>query len=813
MRSATSLFLVATIFSLALNGCGPSLPPADTPVALTPTSVPSTPTPVPPTLTPVPQGSTIIVTSTSDSGPGTLSQALLDARSGDIITFDPIVFPPTSPANISLTHCLPPISQGNLTIDASNVGVVLDGGKIGDEWCSGLTILSSWNTVRGLRFEGFAPGAGIELNAGAQHNLIGGDPKIGRGLLGQGNMVGCGDLGLNISGEGTSFNTISGNFIGTDPSGADLGKTGTGIWISDSATDNTIGPGNTIAHNHTFGIEIVDAETVGNTITQNSIHGNARGGISLQGISLRPGGNAGLLAPFITGFDLAAGTVTGQTCVNCEVEFFSDENDQGRIYEGRAKADSTGNFSYSRGAPFTGPYLTATATDADGNTSAFSDPTTGLSLHVVLQEGNDLPRTRIRPRLSVDLEDNHLGQQFTVRCESQSEGEAASYFSAVNNLGLKWARLSVDWFDWPEVELTGNYSDYEIGGCERKAIELLHENGIQILYTLVYWDPEIETYAGYTRFRTQEEIERFLDYARFIISNFEGEIEWYGILNEPNAAGDDQRHVLVDDYINLVRQVVPVIRELDPQGKIVIGDVTPLNELGSYEYLMQILRTDDVMSAVDGIAWHGSSGLSLEYQPDYYNSYPTWVNEIVETARAHGFQGQFFAQELHWRTPETPQYIHGRPWFYSNAVSAKYYARGIVSHLGRGMIVGIGHEGWEGIPEVMRVVHTLTTLLAGTAPAELRVSIESTATNVYYYTFALPDGTHLVALWRDGIAVDNDPGVPATLSFPGFSTQEVVGIDVLHGFEQGMITETEGGNLVIRDLLVKDYPIFLRLAR
>jgi hypothetical protein len=84
---------------------------------------------------------------------------------------------------------------------------------------------------------------------------------------------------------------------------------------------------------------------------------------------------------------------------------------------------------------------------------------------------------------------------------------------------------------------------------------------------------------------------------------------------------------------------------------------------------------------------------------------------------------------------------------------------------------------------------------------------------VYYYTFALPDGTHLVALWRDGIAVDNDPGVPATLSFPGFSTQEVVGIDVLHGFEQEMITEIEGGNLVIRDLLVKDYPIFLRLAR
>jgi hypothetical protein len=39
-----------------------------------------------------------------------------------------------------------------------------------------------------------------------------------------------------------------------------------------------------------------------------------------------------------------------------------------------------------------------------------------------------------------------------------------------------------------------------------------------------------------------------------------------------------------------------------------------------------------------------------------------------------------------------------------------------------------------------------------------------------------------------------------------------MGIDVLHGFEQQMITSEEDGNLVIRDLLVRDYPIILRLS-
>jgi hypothetical protein len=40
----------------------------------------------------------------------------------------------------------------------------------------------------------------------------------------------------------------------------------------------------------------------------------------------------------------------------------------------------------------------------------------------------------------------------------------------------------------------------------------------------------------------------------------------------------------------------------------------------------------------------------------------------------------------------------------------------------------------------------------------------------------------------------------------------VKGIDVLYGFEQELITSMEDGNIVIRDLLVKDYPIILRLT-
>ena len=61
------------------------------------------------------------------------------------------------------------------------------------------------------------------------------------------------------------------------------------------------------------------------------------------------------------------------------------------------------------------------------------------------------------------------------------------------------------------------------------------------------------------------------------------------------------------------------------------------------------------------------------------------------------------------------------------------------------------------------------------------------------------------------MAVDDDPGIEATLTIPDLSAKKVVGIDVLNGFEQELVTSTEDGNLVIRNLLVRDYPIILRL--
>jgi len=71
---------------------------------------------------------------------------------------------------------------------------------------------------------------------------------------------------------------------------------------------------------------------------------------------------------------VAETTVSGTACPGCTVEIFSDDEDEGRVYEGSAVANAEGLFGFDKGGPFTGPHLTATATDSSGNTSEFSTP-------------------------------------------------------------------------------------------------------------------------------------------------------------------------------------------------------------------------------------------------------------------------------------------------------------------------------------------------------------------------------------------------------------------------------------------------------
>ena len=147
---------------------------------------------------------------------------------------------------------------------------------------------------------------------------------------------------------------------GVTPLGSDDVQAGVSIG---SSTDGTI-QSNIIAHRG-VGIQIssVNGESVRIAISGNSIHSNTG-----KGISLEQGANSGIQPAVITGL----GSVHGTACANCQVHIYSDDEDEGRIFEGSTTADANGN--WTRDGTFSGPFITATATDPNKGTSEFSAP-------------------------------------------------------------------------------------------------------------------------------------------------------------------------------------------------------------------------------------------------------------------------------------------------------------------------------------------------------------------------------------------------------------------------------------------------------
>jgi hypothetical protein len=231
------------------------------------------------------------------------------------------------------------------------------------------------------------------------------------------------------------------------------------------------------------------------------------------------------------------------------------------------------------------------------------------------------------------------------------------------------------------------------------------------------------------------------------------------------------------------------------------------------------------MPLVDAISWHPMYGTSpkydtyKEYYPglftdQYYYDYPSIVDLIRDTAYQYGFTGEFWTHELNWRSslnPNTNPNIYEYDE-YSPIEVAKYYGRGIVMHLGMNLTTGLALESLELLPEAVMVIRNLSTILAGAEPTNLLVEIESEVPIIANYNFVLLNGDKLVVIWSDGIAVDSDPGVSSSVTIQELSAEKIIGIDVLNGIEQELTFNIEDGNLVIHDLLIKDYPMILHIS-
>ena len=696
--------------------------------------------------------------------------------------------------------------QSRVTVDASNAGVIVDGSEIRGGWSVGLGVDGASNCrIMGLQIVGFT-GSCIAV-FGSSHTTIGGLRDRGKGPVGEGNLLGASTFGIELGG-GTSNTIICGNIIGTDASLEEPLGSRTGVEIYHGATNTTIGPGNVIAYNQ---LDIsLDGERVhGTAFFENLLVRDALTRIALQG-----GSNAGLDAPFIDYLDASEGVVRGNACPGCSVEVYSFSEDGLGQTEGVTIGGEDGRFELNKGSSLRGTSAVAVATDEAGNTGPLSNAFPWQEM-TRIQHGSLPAPSELVTKPSGELDDSRIGLFTCALLHPDYEPEVFPDFGVLDaqhilDLGVKRVRLSISNVDPPKIDWS--VSEFEIEPEHDAFIDELIGNGISITFNLVFWDKDYAADGGHVRcprFQTDAEVERYLEYVRYIVQHFKGRVEYYELWNEPTVL-DTIMEIELHDYLELARRAIPIIKKEDPRAKVAVGSISYALHSHCQEFLRGVLQSD-VMEMADAVAWHPMYGTSpaSDYHREYYYGYAELVREFREIAASRGFDGAFEGDELNWLTPD--QTYNDWPNEYSESICAKYFARGILIHLGlldsTSVILLLDR------PAIYGTIQNLCTAMSGNESIDMPIAIDIDYDGpVAYCAFRYPNGDRMLAVWTDGIAQDEDPGVPATITFPGLAAGSVTGIDVLHGFEQELVFEIDGEDTIVRDLLVKDYPILLRLS-
>jgi hypothetical protein len=293
------------------------------------------------------------------------------------------------------------VSSAALNVIAANLadGILLSAGATGNVLQNNVLARNNGN--------------GVNIAAGATgnvllHNSIGTTPSgkmvvpnalngvlvagsnntIGGTTSGSGNLIALNRQdGLLITGSGATGNLVQGNFIGTDYGGTlVLGNVRNGVHLV-NASNNTVGgtvagAANTIANNGNDGV-LVDTGT-GDAIRQNSISNSGN-----LGLELLNNGNNGQSFPVLTSVTsdgstttTIQGTLTSTPNTTFALEFFANATSnpgggEGRTFLGAATVTTNGSgtatFSVTLGVGASaGQYVSATATDPNGNTSQFA---------------------------------------------------------------------------------------------------------------------------------------------------------------------------------------------------------------------------------------------------------------------------------------------------------------------------------------------------------------------------------------------------------------------------------------------------------
>lgn len=201
----------------------------------------------------------------------------------------------------------------------------------------------------------------------------------------------------------------------------------------------------------------------------------------------------------------------------------------------------------------------------------------------------------LEPISSIDKDFSHFGVQyngmpFHLSVEFDSL-DIAHYLEnipvtaqAASELGLKWARVSVD---WSSVE--DNHGNFHWVLLD-EIVDQLVDKKIEI-YLCLHGGHRV-----HTSFRppvSPAELDAWENFARKVIFRYRDRIDYWEIWNEGNSIWFWANNPNAQEYMELVRRTTAVIDELDPGAKVVGGNTARLDvpysaelfELGIADYI------------------------------------------------------------------------------------------------------------------------------------------------------------------------------------------------------------------------------------
>jgi polysaccharide biosynthesis protein PslG len=255
-----------------------------------------------------------------------------------------------------------------------------------------------------------------------------------------------------------------------------------------------------------------------------------------------------------------------------------------------------------------------------------------------------------------------------VQIEAYANYPSYFRFSDLDMMQAAGIKVVRDDFSWPVIEATAGHYDFTYYNQVQSACAA---HGIRVLWSLDHWNdsmyPADQTAPTVVAWR-----QAYANFAAAAVSNFRGSNCMFEIWNEPDmvnswpgGASNNDSTQRANQYMALVQQAVPAMRQADPNCTILGASISSL----SYMDFARPCLDQGLLSYVDAVSFHPYRTTNPETAVTDYTTLRNLIN-------GHSPSKPMVASEWGYSSDTSGQFPAGSP-----QKQGDYFARALLVNL------------------------------------------------------------------------------------------------------------------------------------